>query len=221
MSGRIRAHVREPMQAGGNHRKASDILADLARNATSERVRLRDIVDALGERAFGALILIFALPNAVGLGAIPGLSTIFGLPQIFIAGQMVLGRERPWLPDWLLDRSLARADFITMVEKSTPYLIKIERMLRPRWMVLSAHWAERLLGLVFIVLAAIVSLPIPLGNQPPAIAMAFIALGVVERDGLYVIIGLVIAVIAVAIATAVVAGGAAAIFLLIRQFVGG
>jgi hypothetical protein len=204
-----------------NHRKASDILKELAQRATGERVSLRDIVEALGERAFGVLLLIFALPNAVGLGTIPGVSTLFGVPQIFVAAQMVMGRERLWLPAWLLDRSITRADFQTMVDKSIPHILKIERFLRPRWSFMSTTLAERLLGLVFLVLAIIVSLPIPLANQPPAIAMSFIAIGLIARDGLYVIVGLGIAVLAVAVAVAVVLGGAAAVWMFIRHFFGG
>jgi hypothetical protein len=204
-----------------NHRKASDILKELAQRATGERVSLRDIVEALGERAFGVLLLIFALPNAVGLGTIPGVSTLFGVPQIFVAVQMVMGRERLWLPAWLLDRSIARRDFQTMVDKSLPHILKIERFLRPRWSALSTTTAERLLGLVFLLLAVIVSLPIPFANQPPAVAMAFIAIGLIARDGVYVTVGLGIAALAVALAAAVVLGGAAAVWLFIRHFFGG
>ncbi len=200
-----------------NHRNVSEVLAGIAGTTTGDRVRLRDLVEALGERAFGLLILVFALPNAVGLGTIPGVSTVFGLPQIFIAAQMTVGLSRPWLPAWLLDRSIARADFVTMVETSRPYLVKIERLLRPRWMVLSESVVERLLGLVFLVLALIVSLPIPFGNQPPAAARAVIAIGLVHRDGLWVTMGLVAALVSVAIAAAVVFGGAAAILLIVRH----
>jgi hypothetical protein len=201
-------------------RKISEILAEIAATA-EERVRLRDLVEALGDRAFGLLILIFALPNAVGLGTIPGLSTIFGVPQMFIAAQMALGWHKPWLPDWVLDKSLARADFLKMVDKSLPYLQRAEKLLRPRWAFMSSYLAERCLGLVFLVMATIVALPIPGGNWPPAVAMAFIAIGLVERDGLYIIIGLVVAVIAMILASAIVLGGAAAIFLLVTHLFGG
>ncbi|MGH6962364.1 MAG: exopolysaccharide biosynthesis protein, partial [Dongiaceae bacterium] len=47
-----------------NHRKVSQIIVDLAREP-KERVRLADLVGVLDERAFGVLMLILALPNAV------------------------------------------------------------------------------------------------------------------------------------------------------------
>jgi hypothetical protein len=204
-----------------NHRKASDILRELAQQATGERISLRDIVEALGERAFGVLMLILSLPNAVGLGMIPGVSTLFGLPQIFLAVQMVLERERLWLPARLLDGSISRHDFQSVVDKSMPYILKVERFLRPRWNILSTKVAERLLGLVFLVLAIILALPIPFGNEPPGLAMAFIAIGLIARDGLYVTIGLGVAVFAIILAGAVVVGGITAIWLFIRHVFGG
>jgi hypothetical protein len=201
-------------------RKISEILTELAA-AAGPRVRLRDLVNALGDRAFGLLILVFALPNAVGLGTIPGLSTVFGVPQMFIAAQMALGWHKPWLPDWVLEQSLDRGDFRKVVDKSTPYLQRAEKLLLPRWAFMSSYFAERLLGIVFLVMATIVALPIPGGNWPPAVAMAFISIGLVERDGLYIVIGLVVAVIAVCIAGAVIGAFAATAYFAFSHLFGG
>jgi hypothetical protein len=201
-------------------RKISDLLVELGRNGTGDRVKLGDLLSVLGDRAFGISMLILALPNAVGLGAIPGLSTVFGLPQIFLALQMAVGLERPWLPQWLLERTIARKDLNTMIAKSMPYLLRIEKVLRPRWEMMSSYVAERCLGAVFVGLASVVSLPIPFGNQPPAIGIALISLGLVERDGRFIVFGLVASVIAVAIAAAVVLAGTAAVWLLITHLFG-
>jgi hypothetical protein len=202
----------------GDTRKVSEILATLRANA-NERVKLADIVAELGERAFGVAMLLFSLPNAVGIGVIPGISTLFGVPQIILALQMLAGFERPWLPVWLLEKSIARADFERMIDKGLPILIRVERYLKPRAAALTGPLVERLMGLVFLVLAAVVSLPIPLGNQPPAVAMAVVALGLTARDGVFVAAGCVMGVAAVAIASLVVLGGAAVIWFAITNFV--
>ena len=200
--------------------KVSEMLLAL-RARGADRVRLRDLVEALDDRAFGAAMLVFALPNAVGIGAIPGVSTLFGVPQILLAVQMILGFDRPKLPAWLLERSLARKDFETMVDRGVPYLQRVERVLKPRLPGLVDGWIERLLGVVFLVLAAVVSMPIPFGNQPPAVAMALIGVGHVGRDGAFVVAGCIAGVFALAIAGAVVAGGAAVLWLAITHFFGG
>ncbi len=201
-------------------RKVSDILLALRAKA-GERVMLADIVASLGERAFGIAMLMFALPNAVGIGTIPGVSTLFGVPQLVLAVQMLAGFERPWLPHWLLDKSVARADFEAMVDRGVPILIRIERYLKPRWGALTGPLAERLLGLVFLGLAAIVSLPIPFGNQPPAVAMAVVALGLTARDGLFVVVGCVLGIVATALASFIVLGGVAVIWFAVTRFFGG
>ncbi len=201
-------------------RKISDLLIELGRNGTGDRVKLGELLSVLGDRAFSISMLILALPNAVGLGAIPGLSTVFGLPQIVLALQMAVGMERPWLPQWLLERTIARKDLDTMIAKSMPHLLRIEKVLRPRWGFMSGYAAERCLGGVFVVLASVVSLPIPLGNQPPAVGIALVSLGLVEHDGVFIVFGLIASVIAVAIAAAVVLAGTAAIWLLITHLFG-
>lgn len=192
-----------------NGRKTSEILEKLAASAT-QRVALGDLVASLGERAFGLLMLIFALPNAVGLGTIPGLSTVFGVPQIIFALQMIAGLDKPWLPQFLMQKSISAEDFRMIVAKSGPHLDRIERMLKPRFAPITSPLAERILGVIFLILATIVALPIPLGNWPPAIAMAVIALGLVERDGALVIAGTLFGIVAITIALAVVTAGAAA-----------
>jgi hypothetical protein len=202
----------------GDTRKVSEILATM-RASANERVKLADIVAELGERAFGVAMLLFSLPNAVGIGVIPGISTLFGVPQIILALQMLAGFERPWLPVWLLEKSIARADFERMIDRGLPILIRVERYLKPRAAALTGPLVERLMGLVFLVLAAVVSLPIPLGNQPPAVAMAVVALGLTARDGVFVAAGCVMGVVAVAIASLVVLGGAAVIWFAVTNFI--
>src|SRR5579883_1508577 len=87
----------------------SDTLDGLTRGA-AERITLGELADGLGGRAYGLLILVLAIPNAVGVGTVPGLSTIFGVPQLLIAARRALGYEHPWLPRRLRQRSFARAD---------------------------------------------------------------------------------------------------------------
>jgi hypothetical protein len=203
----------------GNNRKVSQIIGELARSSKAH-VKLADLVAVLDERAFGVLMLILSLPNAVGLGTIPGLSTVFGIPQIFVSLQMILGAPRPWLPNFVLERSIAMKDFRTMVEKAEPHLLRFERLLRPRLAIMSSTLVERLLGLVLLLLSILVALPIPFANQPPAVAQGLISLGLIERDGVVVLIGLLVAAIATAIAVAVGGGILAGIYLAAKAIIG-
>ena len=202
-------------------KRVSEILADIARSGDGDGLELHEILAMMGERAYGVMMLVLSLPNAIGLGAIPGLSTIFGVPQMVLALQMIVGRKQLWLPRTLLDRSIPRREFVRVVDKAMPHLEKVERYLRPRWEYLAEGVAEPLLGVAFLILAIVVSLPIAFGNQPPAVAMALLALGMIERDGVFVVAGLIGGVIALAIASTVVVASLAAAFLLVRYLFGG
>jgi hypothetical protein len=206
-------------EPAAHHRKVSQIIGELAASS-KPYVKLADLLAVLDERAFGVLMLILSLPNAVGLGAIPGLSTVFGVPQIFVAIQMIVGAPRPWLPDFVLQRSITMKDFRTMVEKAEPHLLRIEKLLRPRLAVMSSTLVERLLGLILLMLSIIVALPIPFANQPPAIAQGLIALGLIERDGVVVLIGVGVSAIATAIAIAVGGGILAGIYFAAKAVLG-
>ena len=66
-------------------------------------------------------------------------------------------------------------------------------------------------------LAAILMLPIPLGNTLPALAISLLALGVLERDGVWIAIGLLASAVAGVVVSGVVwAMIKAAVFLLAR-----
>ncbi|MEE3626376.1 exopolysaccharide biosynthesis protein [Nitrospirillum sp. BR 11752] len=176
--------------------KVSDILQALAADEGRERVAIGDLLTALSDRAVGALIFVFALPNALPMP--PGTSSVLGLPLLFLTAQLALGR-RPWLPRFIADRSLARKDFAAMMAKVAPWLAKAERMLRPRLGVLARPPAENAVGALCFLLALILFLPIPLGNMLPAVAISVVALGVLERDGVWVLLGLATGIAAVAV----------------------
>ena len=172
----------------------SSLLLDFAANFTAERVRVRDITESLGQRSFGFILLIFALPNSLPIIGIPGVSTITGLPMLFVAVQMALGHKRVYLPRWIADSSLATSDFHKLVGKVAPWLRRLEKLMKPRIAILTQRNAERWLGAFCVLLAFLLVLPIPLGNLLPALGILFIALGLIEHDGVCVLVGLAIGV---------------------------
>lgn len=176
----------EPSAPRPNPRPLSQVLIGLA-GGRGERVSVGDLVDALSDRSFGPLILLFAAPNVLPLP--PGSSTIFAVPLILLAVQLLLGRRRAWLPRWLRDRSLKRSTFETMAVKLQPYLQRVEKLARPRYWLMPEIIAERFVGFVVLVMALVLILPIPFGNYLPAWAVLLISLSLSERDGVWLGIG--------------------------------
>jgi hypothetical protein len=180
--------------------RTSEVLRELAQGE-SERVSFRDILTRLKGRAFGFTMLIFALPACLPMP--PGIPTICGIALAIIALNLIAARTRLWLPAAIADKSIARADLGRILDRVLPTLQRLERICRPRLALLTEPVGKVLIGLVVLVLGLVMILPIPfLGNMPPGAAAAVIAIGVTERDGLIVLIGLVVSAAAIALASA-------------------
>lgn len=167
----------------GLPQRVSDLLAELAKTWPHERVSLGDVTRLLGERGYGVLLFVLALP-----GAVPGVASIAAIPLALVALQLAIGLPRPWLPRFLAARSLSRTDFARMVERTAPHLTRIERLLRPRIMILTGPLGERVIGVMCLVLALLLTVPI-LFNWPLVLPIALMALAVLERDGIFAVIG--------------------------------
>lgn len=190
--------------------RTSKLLARIAGEGDSERIDIRAITENLGDRGFGVLLCLWALPSLIPL---PGISTPFGLLIVMTAGQMMLGHHQPWLPNFILNRSIARSEFRRLVEQAQPYIERLERYSRPRFEIMRRGLIERLLGIFLVILGAMLALPIWGGNMFPAIAVAIIGIGLMERDGIAVLAGLAIGVASLIIVASIIG---AALFVLVR-----
>jgi len=196
-------------------RPLSNVLTEMAGDPSRERISIADLLVAMRDRAVAALLLLFALPNVV---PVPGMSVILGAPLLFLAAQLALGK-RPWLPKLIADRSMARGDFGVLITRAAPWLARAERLMRPRFGALARPPAEYGIGVVCLLLALLVFLPIPLGNTLPALAICMLALGILERDGVWVVAGLVVAALSVALVWGVLyAVVKSAVFVLLNAF---
>lgn len=191
------------MSAAGDGLALSCLLRNLADDTTRERIAVGDLLQALGDRAIGALLFIFAFPNILPVP--PGTSAILGAPLVFLAAQLTFGM-RPWLPAIISRRSMARSDFHGMVRRIAPWLERAEKLLRPRASVLALPPSEYAVGLICLLLATVLVLPIPLGNMLPALSISLLALGLLERDGYAIATGLAAAALAAVVVSGVVWG---------------
>jgi hypothetical protein len=167
--------------------RLSQILADLAGDESRDRISVADMLETMRARAFGALLLIFAFPNI--LPSPPGTAGILGMPLIFLSAQMMLGL-RPWLPGIIARRSMARSTFQGLVKRIAPWLARAERLLRARLRMLAWPVSQRILGGLCLIVSIALALPVPFANMAPAIALCLIGLGVLERDGIWILVGI-------------------------------
>jgi len=175
-----------------------DICGRLIRNLRHHikgRLRIGHIVSSLQERAYALVIFLLALPNGVPGPSIPGLSTITGLPVFIFTIQAVVGNKNPRLPQFASQLRLNRYKVIRHLERIRPYIMKLERRMHPRlpWLV----ERQRINYLLCTIYAFVLIVPIPFGNIISAWAVIVLSLGLVIEDGLYVVIGHLIGVVAI------------------------
>jgi hypothetical protein len=173
--------------------RASDALLQIVRNFPNERISLQDLLDGLGERSFGFLLLLFGIACAI---APPGFATIFSLPLLLFALQMVAGYDSPWLPRAIGARSFAKTDLEATIKRAVPAMRWVERICKPRFEFLVGELGERLLGVLVFILTIVIALPGPGTNFPPGVAIAFMSIAIIERDGLLVFLGILASMVA-------------------------
>jgi hypothetical protein len=151
-------------------------------------VTLAEIVGGLGDRGLGVLIAIFALPNILP-SAVPFGNVPTGIPPLIFAIQLALGVDHLILPGFLARRTVGTQWLKALAPRVAAVLSWFERLLTPRMEWVTDARAERIIGIIAIVLAMVSTLPIPFGHNLPALGLVLIGLGLIERDGLAILIG--------------------------------
>jgi len=97
-----------------------------------DRVDLRGLIEALGDRSFGPMLLLPGLIAFSPLSGIPGIATLFGVMLVLVSAQLLVGRKHFWLPEIIMHRSVSRKRFEQMI----PFLRRaaeiIDRLVAPR-----------------------------------------------------------------------------------------
>lgn len=165
----------------------SSRLEQLAENASGGSVSLAWIMEQLHERAFGLFLLVLALPCCVPL--LYGIPQVVALPLMFVSAQILMGRRTPWLPDRLAARTVSDEGLQNLTKRAGPWLRRIEAISRPRYTQLTTAPADRLVGLALVLFSASILVPLPATNTVPGFAVVLVAMGLLQRDGILVILG--------------------------------
>ncbi len=184
---------------------ASQLLQELAdQKKDTESVSLGEISDHLSERGFAILMILFAFPMAIPLPYPPGFTTVLGLPLLVFSFQMILGMSKPLLPNWIATKTIKTNHLIFAIEKSAKYFIRAERILHPRLPYFSSEGGERIIGITALLCSISIVLPIMFGNAVPSAGILIMALGLLGKDGAVIILGILVSIIGLFVATMVV-----------------
>jgi hypothetical protein len=169
--------------------RLSTELQTLHANMKGKSITLDELSQALKGRGSAVLLILLALPFC--FIAIPGLSMPFGVAIFLIGARLVIGRK-PWLPRFIMQRRLPADRLSQLLAGATKVASRLEKFIRPRFTFLHAGPGMlRLIGLGIVIasLGLMLPLPIPFSNSIPAWAVVFLAIGMMEKDGLCILLG--------------------------------
>lgn len=166
----------------------ADDLQRLEKAANGMPITLNQLVSTLEDRGHAVVIILLAAPFVII--PIPGLSTIVGLAIIALSFGVIFNLK-PRLPNFIGKRLISPEGLRRIVNGTSRVLRRMEKLVKPRMQWLTGknwHWMIGI-SLLFATIALALPIPIPGNNIPPAIGILLLALGLLERDGLLVLIG--------------------------------
>ena len=181
----------------GPRASARAVLAALAAGPAADVVTLRSVMEGLGGSMFGMLLFIATLPAFL---PIPGVAGALSGPLVSVIGlQLLAGMRRPWLPRMVGERGPRRGTLARFEQRVSPWLRRLERLVRPRLPGFIDHPAATMVtGLLLVVLGLLLALPIPFTNYLFGLLLLAYALALVERDGVLMVIAWIAGLAAIA-----------------------
>lgn len=166
------------------------LLVSLVEETSGDTVSIENLLNAVGRRAFGPILLLLGFIAISPLTIVPGTSWLVAFVTLLVAGQVLFGRERPWLPKKALRVSFPRGALIKGTQVMRRPAQIVDALVRPRIGLLTEPPFVQLIALVAII-AALISFPlglVPFGPFLPGLAVMLIGLGLTARDGIVVLL---------------------------------
>lgn len=174
-------------------------------------VAIRDLIGREGMMLLTAfLTIIFLVPVSI-----PGVSTVFGGAILLLSLSRIANRPL-WLPDKLKHRVVSTEKLRSGMERGMKWFRRLEHVSRPRR--LKGLTGGGLIGVIndlgLILGAVLLMMPfglIPFSNTLPAVALLFFAIGLLQRDGICILLGHLMNVATMIYFAILIGGGAVAI----------
>ena len=166
-------------------RNLRTLLQSLCSETDGETVSVGDLLNAVGRRSYGPVLLLLGFISISPLTIIPGASVLMALVTLIFALQMAIGRPYPWIPKKALAFSFPRKHMVQGVAVADKYVVQVDRFLKPRLTFLTNAPFVQIVALACVG-AALVTLPlsfIPFGPLIPSLTVLLFGLAVTARDG--------------------------------------
>ncbi|WP_297792614.1 exopolysaccharide biosynthesis protein [uncultured Marinobacter sp.] len=154
--------------------------------ANRSHVSIGEMMDAIGRRTFGPVVLLVGLILVTPLSGVPGIPTLMGLLTLLTLGQVLLGRKRFWLPAWLVKRKVSQRKLLQGLKLLRPGAGKIDRLIRPRLALLVKGPGLYVMALGCMVIAVVMPATevVPFSSSIAGVALVLFGLTMISKDGL-------------------------------------
>jgi hypothetical protein len=157
-----------------------------------DRVSLGEIIDTLGARGFGPLLVTLSAFLILPVGMIPGTPGLVAIVLVLIGLQMLIGQKRLWAPVGLRNRTISAEVLRLSIARARPIARRLRPVLMPRYyglldngLILTTAAAIFIAtGVVIFLIGFIPGLPFVL-----SIHVLLIGLGMTARDGIITALG--------------------------------
>lgn len=150
-----------------------------------EQLRFGQIMEQVGTRSFGPLLLMGGVIVLSPLSGIPSVPTVMAVYVLMIAGQMFMPHGHFWMPRWILKRKLPQGKVQTGLKWLWPVARGIDRYLKPRlpWLVSGA--SQYLIGALCLFIALLMPSMelVPFSSVGAGVALTAFGLALIARDG--------------------------------------
>lgn len=184
-----------------------------------QKTSIEEIINSFNKKERSLLALFFfTLPAAIPIPYPPGALTIIGLPILFFAFQILISNDKIYLPNKIKKYKISNDKLILISKKITPKIEKIEQYIKPRYNFMNSNIINYLVGFISLICAVVVLIPMPLTNAIPAISIVIMTIGLLNKDGLITIIGIVTAILGMSLALLAITAGFSIIKIIINKF---
>ena len=179
--------------APGTLTSLSAVVGQVIHVAQADYVSLRKVVEQVGGASFAPVLLLPAVAVATPLSGIPLFSSLMGIVICLVSLQMVLGKRHLWLPGWALQREVKGVTVCKAFSRLYPVARWVDARTNRRFRIFVHQPFVIIPQLICVLSGAFMPLLefIPFSSSVMGIGVAFLALGILARDGLIVILGMV------------------------------
>ena len=180
--------------------RVSETLIHLGKKPSNGKTTISELLEDFHENGIALAMIFFALPVAIPLPYPPGFTTVLGTPLIILALQMLLGYKKVRLPERINNYEINNSTLVMISNKVVPTLKKLEGFMKPRMSFAKSVYCEQFIGFISFTCAVSVAIPLPFTNAVPALAIALMSIGLINRDGIIIILGGLVSVVGLIIA---------------------